>query len=117
MIKKLLEFAVARTDDKISNHSVWNRVTHSWQQHLLVDLCKHAYGMVPDGETSAGHQKFRARTPQEAVALATELMDRILAESERRGYLLEQPPFDELREQPIERPGFINGRQADHAKP
>jgi hypothetical protein len=60
------------------------------------DLLKTMSYMVPDGETSTGHPRFRAMENEEAVKNAFDVAEAYYIEGVRRGWILEMPSADEL---------------------
>ena len=78
-----------------------------WQHDLLVsfaNLYSHMGKHV--GETSTGHPILLNHTPEEAFPMACRMLDMILAESERRGYLKDSPTVEELKKETAS-PGFL----------
>jgi hypothetical protein len=52
---------------------------------------------VPDGETSAGHQRFRRLTEDEIIEQAFSLAERTLDEMVKRGWAFKIPSHAELK--------------------
>jgi hypothetical protein len=63
-------------------------------QHALHLSAVLVHGM-PDGETSSGHQKWRALTPQEIAERAIAIAEAVFSELENRGHVVFVPPYDQ----------------------
>ncbi len=51
---------------------------------------------IPDGVSASGEQLFRLCETNEVIARSTEITEKLYAELERRGWLIDTPSLDEL---------------------
>ena len=61
---------------------------------------------IADGETASGEIKVRLLTPTELVERACEISERAFEAIEKRGWLLDYPPYDEIEKARTDKVGF-----------
>ena len=63
------------------------------------------WGMVagmPDGEDSTGRQQLRLSTKNELVSRALDIAEELYAQADARGFLVQLPEYESMREPPDE---------------
>ena len=74
------------------------RVFLTFQAKYAADMIKTTLmSGAPDGETSAGHQRHKLLTPDEAVERAVAATEKLFEAFESKGWVLEVPGLDDLR--------------------
>jgi hypothetical protein len=93
------DIKIVRSGEQMRNVMMTHeRVFLTLQAKYATDLIRTTLmtGM-PDGETTAGEQKHRPLTPEEAVERAVVATEKLFEAMENKGWILEVPSLDDLR--------------------